>query len=93
MSVENSIASEIQRGAEKVGQLSAPFVSSESMLNKLLGHQKEGELIATKKIELLDTVALLEDVRERGLERGEVGTVVELLGQQQNRSCILRSGF
>ncbi len=49
------------------------------MLNKLLGHQKEGELIATKKIELLDTVAILEDIPARGLQIGEVGTVVELL--------------
>lgn len=33
----------------------------------------------TKEIELLDTVALLEDVPERGLKRGEVGTIVEVL--------------
>ncbi len=32
-----------------------------------------------KQIELLDTVALLEDIPQRGLDRGEVGTVVELL--------------
>jgi len=32
-----------------------------------------------KQIELLDTVALLEDMPERDLDRGEVGTVVELL--------------
>jgi hypothetical protein len=31
------------------------------------------------KIKLLDTVALLEDVPERKLTRGEVGTVVEIL--------------
>ncbi|MBK9215477.1 MAG: DUF4926 domain-containing protein [Chloracidobacterium sp.] len=30
-------------------------------------------------MELLDTVALLEDMPERDLDRGEVGTVVELL--------------
>ena len=35
--------------------------------------------MAKKKIKLLDTVALLEDLPERGLKRGEVGTVVELL--------------
>ena len=35
--------------------------------------------MATKSIELLDTVALLEDIPARGLQRGEVGTVVELL--------------
>ncbi|MCW5948753.1 MAG: DUF4926 domain-containing protein [Pyrinomonadaceae bacterium] len=34
------------------------------------------------QIELLDTVALLEDVPERGLIRGEVGTVVELLAPE-----------
>ncbi len=31
------------------------------------------------KIELLDTVALLEDLPERNLKEGEVGTVVEIL--------------
>lgn len=30
-------------------------------------------------ITLLDTVALLDDLPERGLDRGQVGTVVELL--------------
>jgi hypothetical protein len=29
-----------------------------------------------KKIKLLDTVALVDDLRERKLKRGEVGTVV-----------------
>ncbi len=33
-----------------------------------------------KKIELLDTVALTEDLPQRRLQKGEVGTVVELLG-------------
>ena len=32
-----------------------------------------------KSIRLLDTVALLEDLPERKLRRGEVGTVVEIL--------------
>lgn len=32
-----------------------------------------------RKIRLLDTVALLEDLPERKLRRGEVGTVVEIL--------------
>ena len=32
-----------------------------------------------QKIKLLDTVALLEDLPERKLKRGEVGAVVELL--------------
>jgi hypothetical protein len=35
--------------------------------------------MAKKRIKLLDTVALIEDLPERGLKRGEVGTVVELL--------------
>jgi len=35
--------------------------------------------MAKKRIKLLNTVALLEDLPERGLKRGEVGTVVELL--------------
>ncbi len=33
-----------------------------------------------RKIELLDTVALSEDMPQRHLQQGEVGTVVELLG-------------
>jgi len=32
-----------------------------------------------RKIRLLDTVALLEDLPERRFKRGEVGTVVEVL--------------
>lgn len=32
------------------------------------------------KMELLDTVALAEDIPERDLKMGEVGTIVELLG-------------
>lgn len=32
-----------------------------------------------QKLELLDTVALAEDIPERNLQQGEVGTVVELL--------------
>lgn len=32
-----------------------------------------------KEINLLDTVALLEDLPQRNLDRGEVGTIVELL--------------
>ena len=35
-----------------------------------------------KRIDLLDTVALLEDLPPRGLERGEVGTVVEVLAPE-----------
>lgn len=35
--------------------------------------------MSEKSIGVLDTVALVEDVPERGLSRGEVGTVVEIL--------------
>lgn len=35
-----------------------------------------------KQIDLLDTVALLEDLPQRGLQRGEVGTVVEVLAPE-----------
>ena len=35
--------------------------------------------MAKRRIKLLDTVALLEDLPERKLKRGEVGTVVEIL--------------
>lgn len=35
--------------------------------------------MTTKHIQLLDTVALLENIPERSLRRGEVGTVVEVL--------------
>ena len=35
--------------------------------------------MTTKQIKLLDTVALLENLPERKLKRGEVGTVVEIL--------------
>ncbi len=33
----------------------------------------------SRKIELLDVVALTEDLPQRGLQRGQVGTVVEIL--------------
>lgn len=33
-----------------------------------------------QNLELLDTVALTEDLPERNLEQGEVGTIVEQLG-------------
>ena len=36
--------------------------------------------MAKRRIKLLDTVALLEEVLGRKLKRGEVGTVVEILG-------------
>lgn len=36
-------------------------------------------LVVNRSIELLDVVALLEDLPDRGLARGQVGTVVEKL--------------
>jgi len=33
----------------------------------------------SKRLKLLDTVALLDDLPERRLKRGEVGTIVEIL--------------
>jgi hypothetical protein len=39
----------------------------------------EEELMVRKKIKLLDTVALIDNLPERGLKRGEVGTIVETL--------------
>jgi hypothetical protein len=41
--------------------------------------EDEEEVMAKKKIKLLDTVALVDDLPERKLRRGEVGTVVEIL--------------
>jgi len=38
--------------------------------------------MAKRRIKLLDTVALLEDLPRRKLKRGEVGTVVEILGPE-----------
>jgi len=35
-----------------------------------------------RKVKLLDVVALMVDLPDRGLLRGQVGTVVELLGSQ-----------
>jgi hypothetical protein len=35
-----------------------------------------------RKIKLLDAVALLEDLPERRLRRGEVGTIVEILSPE-----------
>jgi hypothetical protein len=44
--------------------------------------RKEGEkVMATRKIKLLTTVALSEDLPGRKLKRGEVGTVVEILAR------------
>jgi len=35
-----------------------------------------------RKLKLLDTVALLDDLPERKLKRGEVGTIVEVLASE-----------
>jgi hypothetical protein len=46
----------------------------------MLRQEKETVMPQRKKrIRLLDTVALIEDLPERKLKRGEVGTVVEIL--------------
>ena len=37
------------------------------------------------EIKLLDVVALLQDVPEEGLQRGEVGTVVEVFADRPDR--------
>lgn len=37
--------------------------------------------MSKKRIKLLDTVALVDDLPERNLKRGEVGTIVEILAQ------------
>lgn len=37
--------------------------------------------MAGEKFELLDVVALTKDVPERGLVRGQVGTIVEMLAE------------
>jgi hypothetical protein len=44
----------------------------------VLREEKE-KVMSTKRIKLLDTVALIDDLPERRLKRGEVGTVVEVL--------------
>jgi hypothetical protein len=35
-----------------------------------------------REIRVLDVVALTEDISDRGLQRGQVGTVVEVLGAE-----------
>ena len=39
-----------------------------------------GATIMSQEIRVLDVVALIEDIPDRGLLRGQVGTVVESLG-------------
>jgi hypothetical protein len=46
----------------------------------MLRQAQEKEAMSKRRIKLLDTVALLEDLPGRKLRRGEVGTVVEILG-------------
>ncbi|HVS80679.1 MAG TPA: DUF4926 domain-containing protein [Pyrinomonadaceae bacterium] len=41
--------------------------------------EEEEKVMSRKKIKLLDTVALVDDLPERKLKLGEVGTVVEIL--------------
>ena len=42
----------------------------------------EEALMQKRKIKLLDTIALVEDIPSRKLKRGEVGTVVEILAPE-----------
>jgi hypothetical protein len=42
-------------------------------------YQEKETIMPKRKIKLLETVALLEDLPKRKLKRGEVGTVVEVL--------------
>jgi Domain of unknown function (DUF4926) len=46
-------------------------------LNQLL--RFEGAIAMNSKIKLLDVVVLAEDLPDRGLQRGQVGTIVESL--------------
>jgi hypothetical protein len=41
--------------------------------------EEEEKVMSKEEIKLLDTVALVDDLPERKLKRGEVGTVVEIL--------------
>jgi len=43
---------------------------------------EEGALMQKRKIKMLDTVALVEDIPSRKLKRGEVGTIVEILAPE-----------
>jgi hypothetical protein len=51
---------------------------NQSSFDKLLYKEKE-KVMVKRKIKLLSTVALAEDLPGRRLMRGEVGTVVEVL--------------
>jgi hypothetical protein len=44
--------------------------------------EKEKTMMRKRKIKLLDTVALVQDIPSRKLKRGEVGTVVEILAPE-----------
>jgi hypothetical protein len=48
----------------------------------MLRQEEEAVMSQRRRIKLLDTVALVEDLPERKLKRGEVGTVVEILAPQ-----------
>jgi hypothetical protein len=47
----------------------------------------------SEKIELLDVVALLEDVPSEGLRRGEVGTMVEVFADKPDSESSLLIEF
>lgn len=54
------------------------FFDGASLIDSLPEYHPTGHT-KTKKIKLLDIVALTHDMPERNLRRGEVGTVVEIL--------------
>ncbi len=54
------------------------FLDGVSLIDSLPEYHPTGRT-ETKKIKLLDVVALTHDIPDRNLRRGEVGTVVEIL--------------
>jgi hypothetical protein len=46
---------------------------------QILSHAVKRSIMRTRKLKLLDTIELLQDIPSRKLKRGEVGTVVEVL--------------
>ena len=54
------------------------FLDGVSLIDSLPEYHLTGRT-ETKKIKLLDVVALTHDIPERNLRRGEVGTVIEIL--------------
>jgi len=68
-----------QPSARRPSEVAGSFCTAGRFRGDHLLRDEEETLMAKRKIKLLDTVALLEDLPERKLRRGEVGTVVEVL--------------